>query len=55
MPVEETEIIVRTDEALAVTYNPQVHGVTTAELPDGNVMLHVRPLEEVIKGEDSNL
>lgn len=41
--ITERDTIVRSDEALAVTYNPATHEVTSAELPDGNVMLHVQP------------
>ncbi len=41
--VTEHTITVRTNEALAATFNPDTHVLTIAELPDGNHMLHVRP------------
>lgn len=46
MAIEELEsIIVHSNEALAVTYNPSTHAVTITELPDGNKMLEIRPID----------
>jgi hypothetical protein len=43
LPIKEHFLPVRTDEALAAPFNPDTHTLTIAELPDGNLMVHVRP------------
>lgn len=48
-PKELGTVIVHSDEALAVVYAPETHEVKSAELPDGNIMLHIRPIGEVFE------
>lgn len=44
--IDLDEIIVHTDESLPVRFNPITHEVSApVELPDGNVVVYVRPKE----------
>ena len=49
MALDKKEVVVHTGEALSVTYNPATHETTSAETPDGNVILSIRPSGD---GED---
>lgn len=46
-------LIVRSDQAASIVFNPQTHTLTTAELPDGNVMVHIRPSDEPVRVDNT--
>lgn len=44
MPIDEKElVVVHTDEAHSLLYNPMTHEVSESETADGNVILIIRP------------
>lgn len=46
MIIEKELVVVHSDEAHSLLYNPATHEVSQSETADGNVILSVRPKQD---------